>query len=753
MGEQRAWLRSRRKKRLRFTAVMLACCLLLTNYPDIVTTFSSYAQAAEDGAEAGQNTEGIGSPGGEAPDGDGAQAPGNGGHGNSDGGNDAAGTGTPESPDDGDGAGTPETPEGGDGTGTPETPDGGDGMETPETPDGEDDADDTPRPEEETDAVLADIDIESLPDTEEAWDAYLESLDEETRAIVEPMEVFNVRTFEAVDPAEAQYAGTDGFAKQHKMRVVWVNDPEHPIGKTALSSSCAKSYICVRLPDKGGSQVRKCYFNKDILTDKSGKESVLAEFTLPLTYEEGDPFPTDVGACSKISLLVGRPSGEVQLQLYDYMEQTYKTYYSADFRAGSAVLGGILSKEEWLSELGDTVGRPQVSLGYKIYEQDAALRLRADGYVTRRFGVSMADNYGVALPLAEGGWYAVWSLKSGDGVNGENFPGSRYHVSVVDSDLTGLALEAGSEAGAAELDGVSLYARAVVRYRNGIDRGFSFPIRIDSDAVRCKVQYAGTDGSYIRTDAKNHNSAYTIKDLRDFPEVDDSWKALFDGTYTGTDGKNYRAGDTYTGNVSLGLFPNWKGSYVTLTLDGTVDQNGQTPAGLAANGKQTVRVAVGERYEENTPVPEKAPAGYEFAGYYTEKAGQGKRYFDGTGKAVRACDMLEDTTLYAGWRPSSRRIIYRLDACLPDSLPSGFGGLAWTEFEISDCLRGDTLAKKGLRLPEEDKGEVWRRGWRLEGWYTEKTGGDKITNTTALPVEEDSYTFYAHWEPEECTMT
>ena len=167
----------------------------------------------------------------------------------------------------GDGEETPGSPDEGDGEETPGSPDEGDGEETPGNPEDGENADDTPRPEEERDA-LADIDIDALPETEEAWDAYLESLDEETRAIEEPMEVFGVRTFEAVVPAEVQYAGTDGFEKRHKMRVVWVNDPEHALAKTALSSNCAKSYVCVRVPDKGGSQVRKCYFNKDILTDK-----------------------------------------------------------------------------------------------------------------------------------------------------------------------------------------------------------------------------------------------------------------------------------------------------------------------------------------------------------------------------------------------------------------------------------------------------------------------------------------------------
>ena len=287
MKKQRTSLGSGRKKGLRLAAVLLAFCLLVTSDPDIAETASSYVQAAGDDAaagkpDAGQGVEGTGSKdsaGGEVPGGDGTQTPGNGDGGSAGDGNDAGGTETPGNPEGGDGEETPGNPEGGDGEETPGSPDEGDGEETPGSPDegdGEEtpgnpedgeNADDTPRPEEERDA-LADIDIDALPETEEAWDAYLESLDEETRAIEEPMEVFGVRTFEAVVPAEVQYAGTDGFEKRHKMRVVWVNDPEHALAKTALSSNCAKSYVCVRVPDKGGSQVRKCYFNKDILTDK-----------------------------------------------------------------------------------------------------------------------------------------------------------------------------------------------------------------------------------------------------------------------------------------------------------------------------------------------------------------------------------------------------------------------------------------------------------------------------------------------------
>lgn len=43
MDEQRAWLKSRRRKRLRLLAVALCCCLLVTTYPDMLTTLSVLA--------------------------------------------------------------------------------------------------------------------------------------------------------------------------------------------------------------------------------------------------------------------------------------------------------------------------------------------------------------------------------------------------------------------------------------------------------------------------------------------------------------------------------------------------------------------------------------------------------------------------------------------------------------------------------------------------------------------------------------
>lgn len=49
MDEQRAWIKSRRKKRLRLLAVVLCFCLLFTSYPDILETLSVLAAGTQDG--------------------------------------------------------------------------------------------------------------------------------------------------------------------------------------------------------------------------------------------------------------------------------------------------------------------------------------------------------------------------------------------------------------------------------------------------------------------------------------------------------------------------------------------------------------------------------------------------------------------------------------------------------------------------------------------------------------------------------
>ncbi len=48
MDEQRAWLKARRKRRLRILAVMLSFCVLIHTYPDILVTLSAFAATGQE---------------------------------------------------------------------------------------------------------------------------------------------------------------------------------------------------------------------------------------------------------------------------------------------------------------------------------------------------------------------------------------------------------------------------------------------------------------------------------------------------------------------------------------------------------------------------------------------------------------------------------------------------------------------------------------------------------------------------------
>ncbi|MDE6405449.1 MAG: hypothetical protein K2M20_07345 [Lachnospiraceae bacterium] len=51
MDEQRAWLRARRKRRLRILAVILCVCVLFTTYPDILAVISVFASEVSEQSE------------------------------------------------------------------------------------------------------------------------------------------------------------------------------------------------------------------------------------------------------------------------------------------------------------------------------------------------------------------------------------------------------------------------------------------------------------------------------------------------------------------------------------------------------------------------------------------------------------------------------------------------------------------------------------------------------------------------------
>ncbi|WP_081820215.1 InlB B-repeat-containing protein [Robinsoniella sp. KNHs210] len=64
-------------------------------------------------------------------------------------------------------------------------------------------------------------------------------------------------------------------------------------------------------------------------------------------------------------------------------------------------------------------------------------------------------------------------------------------------------------------------------------------------------------------------------------------------------------------------------------------------------------------YGENMPQIEiPVRRGYSFQGYYEKANGQGKRYYDESGKALISCDFLETSAVYAAWQVRTYKIIY-----------------------------------------------------------------------------------------------
>lgn len=152
----------------------------------------------------------------------------------------------------------------------------------------------------------------------------------------------------------------------------------------------------------------------------------------------------------------------------------------------------------------------------------------------------------------------------------------------------------------------------------------------------------------------------------------------------------------------------WKANTYTVTFE----TNGGTVS------PTTKEVTYDSTYGE-LPIPTKD--GYTFMGWYTSQTG---------GSQIHKTNVVKITshqTLYANW---TKKIVATFN---------GNGG--------SD---GQSIAR--------DKGEALgtlptstRAGYKFEGWYTEQSGGTKITESTLMPTS--NVTYYAHWTLVNYTIT
>lgn len=182
------------------------------------------------------------------------------------------------------------------------------------------------------------------------------------------------------------------------------------------------------------------------------------------------------------------------------------------------------------------------------------------------------------------------------------------------------------------------------------------------------------------------------------------WNTKSDGS-----GTSYASGyESYKTNSDVTLYAVCTPDLYRINLD----NQGATTAGTARTsvtyGKNISNITVPTKEYKVTLIydstkTEEKTVKLTFGGYYTEANGKGTQYINASGSGTKAYDKASDTTLYAKWISSS------------------------------------------IVLPTATK-----TGNTFDGWYTQSSGGTKVSNTY---TPTSNVTLYAHWTNVNYTLT
>ena len=220
-----------------------------------------------------------------------------------------------------------------------------------------------------------------------------------------------------------------------------------------------------------------------------------------------------------------------------------------------------------------------------------------------------------------------------------------------------------------------------------------------SDANTNIVQITMDDATRVsRSATKSYDFVNTTRNTKDITKYFGVWIA-------GNFGSRYSNQATATCKVT-------PASYLV-----TFDPNGGrvSPTSTA--------VTIGKKYG---PLPTPNRYGYDFDGWYTEKIGS-------KDKKVNETDVVgtnPPTTLYAHWTAKK---------CLV-ALKANGGKIDTTNGQVNTKNYTATYGSKYNFLPTPTR----TGGYTFDGWYTEQTGGTKITSDTTVTATKD-HILYAHW--------
>ena len=178
----------------------------------------------------------------------------------------------------------------------------------------------------------------------------------------------------------------------------------------------------------------------------------------------------------------------------------------------------------------------------------------------------------------------------------------------------------------------------------------------------------------------------------------------FAGWYTAASGGSQVTSSTkVTATANHKLYAHWTANQITVTLN----------ANGGSVSPTSIKVTYGGTYA-NLPTPTRT--GYKFSGWFTAKTG-------GTQvKTTTTVGATSNITIYAQWTPITSTVTFN---------PKN-GTVSPTSKSVTyDSTYGD------LPTPTCE-------GYVFDGWYTEFSGGSKVTSSTKVTATAN-HTLYAHW--------
>ena len=188
------------------------------------------------------------------------------------------------------------------------------------------------------------------------------------------------------------------------------------------------------------------------------------------------------------------------------------------------------------------------------------------------------------------------------------------------------------------------------------------------------------------------------------------------------DGKGFSVGTNTSADkvVAYGtLYAQWRAKQITVSFDTNQGSGSSVPDSV-----NDITVTYGSTYA-NLPITGRV--GYDFNGWYTEATGGTK--VEKTTGVTR-----EDHTLYAHWTASKYEVGF-------DAVGGKFSDN--NNFKSIYHDYDDTY-----KLPEEPT----RTGYTFLGWYTDRSGGTKVENTTQVTTAQ-YHVLCAHWKANKYTVT